>query len=140
MSRFLLDTDTLTLVEQGNQAVLANVNRNPPADIAVSAISVQEQAEGFLAAVKRARDRLELARAYDMLVARLLPIWTRFPVTTFTEPAILRFEHLRSLRLNVGSMDLRIGAIALEGQLTVVTRNQRDFARIPGLTLVDWSA
>ncbi len=139
MTRFLLDTDTLTLVEQGNPLVLARVNSYLVADVIVSAISIQEQAEGFLAAVKRARDHIELARAYDMLVLRLLPIWLRFPVVSFSEAAILRFEHLQSLRLNVGSMDLRIGAIGLEAQLTIVTRNQRDFARIPGLTIADWS-
>jgi tRNA(fMet)-specific endonuclease VapC len=139
MSLFLLDTDTVTLLEQGHPQVLKNVNRHPVVDIAISAISVQEQMEGFLAAVKRARDRKQTAAAYDMLVTRLLPVWLRLAVLSFSEAAIVRFEHLRSLRLNVGSMDLRIAAVALENQLTVVTRNQRDFGRIPGVTTVDWS-
>ena len=139
MSLFLLDTDTLTLLEQGHALVLNNVNSHRVTDVSISAVSVQEQSEGFLAAVTRARDRKQTASAYDMLVRRLLPVWCRFPVLSFTEAAILRFEHLRSLRLNVGSMDLRIGGIALESHLTVVTRNQRDFGRIPGLTTVDWS-
>jgi tRNA(fMet)-specific endonuclease VapC len=93
--------------------------------------------QGFLAAVTRARDRKQTAAAYEMLVSRLLPVWLRFAVRSFSEAAIGRFEHLRSLRLNVGSMDLRIAAVALEHPLTVVTRNQRDFGRIPGLTTVD---
>jgi tRNA(fMet)-specific endonuclease VapC len=51
----------------------------------------------------------------------------------------LRFEQLRSMRLHVGLMDLRIAAIALENGMTVVTRNQSDFKRVPGLTIEDWS-
>jgi tRNA(fMet)-specific endonuclease VapC len=139
MSLFLLDTDTLSLVEQGHATVLRRLNSHPAADVALSAISIQEQMQGFLAALARARDHQQIARAYVMLVTRLLPVWTRFAVLPFTEPAIQRFEQLRSLKLNVGLMDLRIAAIALENGLTVVTRNRRDFNRVPGLTSEDWS-
>jgi tRNA(fMet)-specific endonuclease VapC len=140
MSLFLLDTDTLTLVEQGHAVALQHINTRSISEIALSAISLQEQMQGFLAAVNRARDQKEGAKTYEMLVSRLLPVWSRFPVLPFTEPAILRFEQLRSMRLNVGLMDLRTAAIALEKNLTVVTRNRRDFGRVPGLGAVDWSA
>lgn len=139
MSRFLLDTDTLSLLEQGHPLVLQRVNNFPLFDITLSAISIQEQMQGFLAGLTRARNRQQVALAYDMLVTRLLPVWCRFRVLSYPETAILRFEQVRSLRLNVGLMDLRIAAIALENNLTVVTRNQRDFGRIPGLATVDWS-
>jgi tRNA(fMet)-specific endonuclease VapC len=139
MSLFLLDTDTLSLLEQGHPLVLQQVNSRPASEIAVSAISIQEQMQGFLASLTRARNRQQLALAYDMLVTRLLPVWGRFVVLSFPETAVLRFEHLRSLRLNVGLMDLRIAAVALENALIVVTRNQRDFGRVPGLAAVDWS-
>jgi len=36
-------------------------------------------------------------------------------------------------------MDLSIAAIALEHQAIVVTRNVRDFQRVPNLVVVDWS-
>ena len=139
MSGYLFDTDTLTLMEQGHGVVLQHIKNHPISDIAVCTISLQEQMLGFLAAVNRARDPAKLARAHDLLVTRLLPAWSRFSVLPFAEPAILRFEQLRTMRLNVGSMDLRIGAIALENGLTVVTRNVRDFGRVPGLPCEDWS-
>jgi tRNA(fMet)-specific endonuclease VapC len=107
--------------------------------MALPAISIQEQMQGFLAGLARARNRQQVALAYDLLVTRLLPVWSRFSVLSFPETAILRFEQLRSLRLNVGLMDLRIAAIALENNLTVVTRNQGDFGRVPGLAIVNWS-
>ncbi len=35
--------------------------------------------------------------------------------------------------------DLMIAAIALANGLTLVTNNTREFARVPGLKLEDWS-
>ena len=36
-------------------------------------------------------------------------------------------------------MDLRIAAIALAGNLTVLTRNKSDFGKILGLPIQDWT-
>lgn len=49
-------------------------------------------------------------------------------------------QRLRRSKLNVGSQDLRIAALALELDATVATRNLRDFRRVPNLKFVDWSA
>jgi tRNA(fMet)-specific endonuclease VapC len=54
--------------------------------------------------------------------------------------AIARFETLLGLKLNVGKKDLRIAAIALEAGCAVVTRNERDFRRVPGLAVENWAA
>ena len=139
MSLFLLDTDILSLLQAGNPQVLHHINQHLFSEIAHSSISLQEQMQSILAAVNRARNSQQLARVHDQLVTRLLPVWSWFSALPFTEPAILRFEQLKLMRLNVGVMDLRISAIALENGLTVVTRNLRDFGRVPGLTCADWS-
>jgi len=54
-------------------------------------------------------------------------------LVTFSEAAIHRYRALLAMKLNVGGMDLRIAAIALEENATVVTRNPRDFGRVPYL-------
>jgi tRNA(fMet)-specific endonuclease VapC len=45
----------------------------------------------------------------------------------------------QAAKLNVRKMDLCIAAIALEHQAIVVTRNVRDFQRVPNLVVEDWS-
>jgi tRNA(fMet)-specific endonuclease VapC len=58
------------------------------------------------------------------------------PFDTASESAS---QHLRAARLGVGTLDLKIAAIALTNRLTVLTRNRRDFGRVPGLLIKDWS-
>jgi tRNA(fMet)-specific endonuclease VapC len=71
-----------------------------------------------------------------LLVEALLD-FARFPIVPYDQPAEDCFQQLHTIR--IGTQDRKIGAIALANQLVLVTRNRRDFARIPGLVLEDWS-
>ena len=61
-------------------------------------------------------------------------------ILTFSEAAIDRYEELRKQKLNIGKMDLRIAAIVMERDATLVTRNIQDFRRVVGLRMEDWSS
>ena len=52
---------------------------------------------------------------------------------------IRRYNGLLAMKPNVGRMDLRIAAIALEEDAVVITRNLRDFERVPGLACENWA-
>ncbi len=58
---------------------------------------------------------------------------------SFTVPAIARYNQLLASKLGVRKMDLRIAAITLENNAILVTRNIRDFQRVPNLIIEDWS-
>jgi len=58
----------------------------------------------------------------------------------FTRAAADEFERLQKLRLRIGTMDLKIGAIALAHNATLLSRNLKDFGKVPGLQVEDWAA
>jgi tRNA(fMet)-specific endonuclease VapC len=76
--------------------------------------------------------------AYDHL-ATSVEFLASFTLLRFTEGALDRFEGFKKMKLGVRGQDLRIAAIALEQGGTLVTRNVRDFQRIVGLVVEDWS-
>ena len=138
MTPYILDTDTLSLAQQGHPKVQQQCRARPPADLAITVITVEEQIDGRYAALRKARRPDDLALAYQRLAEtiRSLARWTILPPTT---AAIMRYQQLLGSKLNVRRMDLRIAAIVLEDGGTLVTRNTRDFSRVPGLVLEDWS-
>ncbi len=138
MSRYVMDTDVLSLYQHGHVVVVQHVQRVAPADLALTIISVEEQLLGWQAALKHARQPDEIAKIYDRFTATLRFLSGQ-PILSFTEQAIRRYTGLVALKLNVGKMDLRIAAIALEHAAIVVTRNLRDFQRVPGLSVEDWT-
>jgi tRNA(fMet)-specific endonuclease VapC len=138
MSLFVLDTDTLSLHYHGHPIVQSKVTACKPDELAVTVITVEEQLSGWYSLLRTFKKRDELARTYAQLgnAVKALGQWAILP---YTEAAMLRYDHLKSLKLNVKSQDLRIAAIALEHSAVVVTRNVRDFQRVPGLVIEDWT-
>jgi len=138
MSLFVLDTDHLTLYYRGDPVVVRRIDAQPSTALAISVMTVDEQLTGWYTLTRRARQPEEIARAYANLADAVVRL-AKWRILPYTELTIAKVVQLKALRLNVGLVDLRIAAIALENAAVVVTRNRRDFSRVPGLSVEDWS-
>jgi tRNA(fMet)-specific endonuclease VapC len=138
MAHFILDTDTLSLLQAGHPLISERAMKCPAGEMAITAITVDEQLRGWYTLVRRAKKPAQVAKAYDRL-ARSVSFLSRTVILPFPETAIMLFDKLRKAKLGVDGNDLRIAAIALDCNAIVVTRNLRDFKLIPDLRIEDWS-
>ena len=138
MPAFILDTDILSLYQRGQPQVGSAVAAHAVKSVGVTVITIEEQVVGWINAARQSKRPDRRAWAYQGLADAAASL-EQFVILGYSEPAMLRYDVLRKLKLRIGGQDLRIAAIALEVGATVVTKNRIDFARIPGLTIVDWS-
>lgn len=138
MSFYILDTDVTTLLRGGHPVVLARSRAVSAADVGVSVVRVEEQLTGWYTYLRKARRTDQVEKAYREL-AVAVRFFAQVRVVDFDAAAIARYQTLQGLKLNVGKFDLKIAAIALEVGAVVVTRNVRDFGRVPSLAVEDWT-
>lgn len=138
MNFYLLDTDHISLFQAGHPRVIRQVVLHSTHRLAISVITVYELLNGWQIALNQARDDSRRETLYQRmaLAAESFGAWKILP---YPLSAMARHADLLRQRLNVGSNDLKIAAIAFDSGAIVVTRNRRDFSRVPGLLTEDWS-
>ncbi|ETW95252.1 MAG: hypothetical protein ETSY1_31355 [Candidatus Entotheonella factor] len=140
---FLLDTNHLVILQARTrrdfERLVARMSRYPASDFYVSIVSFHEQMLGWNAYISRARDTEGVVRGYRHL-HDLIEYFRDAQVLPFDDAAAEAFNALGTKRIRTGTMDLRIAAIALAHDMTVLTRNLQDFQRIPSLKVEDWTA
>ena len=138
----ILDTDHLTVIQRQSQPnfafLSAKLRHTAPSDLRTTIINVEEQMRGWLAVLGRSKKIAQEIAAYRHLHA-LFSFFGAIPIVEFDEPAAERFLQLRRLRLRLGSMDLKIAAIAVSRGATLLSCNLADFHRVPGLMVEDWT-
>ena len=141
MSLWLLDTDHVSLLLERHPQVSSKVV-NLGADVAITVVTVQELFNGWIVRINDAKEVEDLVRLYDKL-NRTISLCKQVTVAGFDQAAgdcyrsiLLENPLLSKKRLQ---KDMRIAAIALSLQATVVTRNYQDFSQVPGLCLEDWT-
>ena len=138
MTTYVLDTDMMSLLQRGHSGVAAHFDHCQPYDVATTIISVEEQLSGWYALLRRAKTPIELVRIYGYMSETVRFLGT-LSILTFTDEAAGIYERLRRQHSRIGRMDLRIGAIVIAHEATLITRNLSDFKEIEGLVVGDWS-
>ena len=139
---FVLDTDHISILQAkaGDdwQRLRRQLDEQPRSSFYVSIISFHEQVGGWYALLGRATKATETLRAYRMM-ERTLATFAGSQVLPFDEAAIQLFADLRRQKVRIDTMDLRIACVAITRNMTLLTRNAVDFARVPGLKFADWT-
>lgn len=137
----VLDTDHLSLLLKQDGAEWATITAHISAcgqeNVGVCVVSFHEQFLGCHAKLNAARRPDDLVRWYRKM-AEVIEVYSSLSLVAFDEAAAKELAALPG-NLRIGTMDLRIAATALARGLTVVTRNDRDFAQVPGLKVEDWT-
>jgi len=127
---YLLDANVvIALLNDATSKLARRARREKPADIAISAIVVHEL---FYGAFKSRRATQNVA-----LIDSL-----QFAVLSFDKEDARQAGEMRALLASkgtpVGPYDVLIAGQAKARNLTLVTHNTNEFARVFGLRLVDW--
>ncbi|MEM6868674.1 MAG: type II toxin-antitoxin system VapC family toxin [Cyanobacteria bacterium P01_C01_bin.121] len=130
--RYLLDTCVISDFIKGEAGTLARLKQTPPADIAISTITVMELRYGLALNPQRAQ-KIEPAITSMLSSVAILP----FTKTEAEQAAQIRAV-LKSQGQPIGAYDILIAATALQHDLIMVTANQREFERVANLQIENW--
>jgi tRNA(fMet)-specific endonuclease VapC len=133
MARYILDTDICSyIMKRSHPALLDRIRATPIADQGVSVVTVAELLYGVKLSVWPKRTRA----AFDAFIRHVEVI----------EWSALAAEHYADIRANlklrgemIGANDLLIAAHARSLKSVLVTNNVREFRRVKGLKVENWS-
>ncbi len=111
----VLDTDHMSLLEWGgghSAALRERLADVSPDEVATTIISYEEQMRGWMAYIARGKSLVQQLEAYQRL-RRHLENYRQIPILDFDRAAADEFQHLRTERIRIGTMDLKIAAIVL---------------------------
>jgi tRNA(fMet)-specific endonuclease VapC len=106
----------------------------------VPIIVVEETMRGRLNVIRQAeagKARISIDRAYE-LFQRAFHDFQRLRVLPYSAAAESLFRQWRSQRIRCPTHDLRIAAICVANSAKLISRNRRDFEKVPGLVVEFW--
>jgi tRNA(fMet)-specific endonuclease VapC len=130
--KYLLDTNICVhLIRRRPEQVLQRFETLTFGDVGVSSITVAELQFG----VQKSQRPLQNQEALALFLAPL--IIADFDHAAAEAYGVIRAE-LERQGTPIGSLDTLIAAHALSLGVTLVTNNEREFSRVPGLQVENW--
>lgn len=132
--RYMLDTNIFIYLCKGTYPAIADRIRTfGPGDIVISSITLAELEFGIAKSSKPEKNRKHFQEF-------LLP----FEILSFDSGAAVEYGTIRhtleKAGLPIGPMDMLIAAHALAADVCLVTNNEREFTRVSGLRIENWSS
>ena len=138
---WLLDTDHLSVLERGGSSALIlqlRLGQVSQEHLGTTIVNYEEQMRGWMSRVAQAKTANKLVEAYTLLQQQIAS-FRNSTILPYDEEAAAKFEHLQQSRLRIGTKDARIAAICLAHGATLLTRNRKDFEKVPGLHIENWT-
>jgi tRNA(fMet)-specific endonuclease VapC len=129
---YLLDTNTcIYLIKRQPPQVLQRFQRLAPSRVGISTITLSEL--DFGVEKSRRREQNQLALIQFLAPLEILP---------FDDLAAAAYGKIRNYLEQkgrvIGSMDMLIAAQALALRAVLITNNEKEFRRVPGLIMENW--
>ena len=129
---FLLDTDTCIYALKQSPAVLDQLLSKSREEIVVSVITEAELRTG----AAKSSSPVKTLRLVENFLGPLA-------LAEFTSDDAIAYAHIRAklerAGTPIGPLDTLIAAQAIARKLTLVSNNEREFRRVPGLQLENWT-
>ena len=137
----LLDTDHMSILRRGGAEALRlqlRLGALSDEEIVTCIVVYEEQMRGWMAEVARMQSGTQFILPYDSLATNL-SVYCAMTVLPFDARAAARFDELKRQKIRIGTQDLKIAAITLVNNATLLTRNARHFTHVPDLKFEDWT-
>ena len=138
----ILDTDCLSLFDREkyleSSPLRKKLNEFSPDEIFTTIITFEEQMRGWLTYLSKCKNVEQQIFAYERL-NKFLDNFREIKVLPFDENAAETYKNLKSQKIRIGTMDLKIASIAISRKAILVSRNLKDFEAVPNLVVNDWT-
>ena len=132
MKKYLLDTNICIYFLKGQFDLHKNIEAAGSENCFISEITIAELKYGVEHSNQVIKNRETLAKFQNKFT--ILPIFAALDVYAKEKARLKKKGKL------LDDFDLLIGATAISNNLTLATRNVRDFERLEGLNIEDWTS